>query len=89
MQTIVTKYFAPTNTRGSRIKVTSWLGSKTYTWDYALDVEDNHNKAFYQWLEEQNKEMASKYPDTKDDEWFKMVAKGNMPDGSGYAYVIK
>jgi hypothetical protein len=44
-QAIETKYLAPTNTKGSRIQVSSEAGRKTYGYDYSLDTTDNHDKA--------------------------------------------
>ena len=44
-QAIITKYFGPTNTRGSRVKATCEAGSITVAWDYALGIEDNHKAA--------------------------------------------
>lgn len=85
MQAITTKYLAPTNTRGSRIKVSSWLGSKTYSYDHASAVP--HNTAFNQWLEDTNKELKAKH------EWHKGFEQvgdcGSLPDGTGYAFLIK
>ena len=49
MQTISTKYFGPTNTRGPRVKAMTSSGHRgsTYTveWDDSLDVEGNHAAA--------------------------------------------
>lgn len=42
---IITKFFSPTNSRGSRIKATCQCGSITVPWDYALDVDVNHANA--------------------------------------------
>ena len=44
-QGIETKYFGPSNTKGSRIKASAWAGSVTIGYDYALDAEDNHANA--------------------------------------------
>lgn len=45
-QAIVTKYYGPTNTRGSRIKATSASGkSLTLPWAYELGVDENHAAA--------------------------------------------
>lgn len=86
MQTVITKYLPATAHRGSRIKVSSWLGNKIIPWDYALDAEDNHKVAFYAWLDEENKEMYARFGV---EPWFKYVAHGNLPDSSGYAFIIK
>ena len=45
MQAITTKFIAPTNTRGSRIKATAQAGSVTLNWDHALNPADNHKAA--------------------------------------------
>jgi len=46
MQAIMTKYFGPTNTKGSRIKAISEGGeSITVPYDYALDAKGNHKEA--------------------------------------------
>lgn len=42
MTCIITKYLGPTNSRGSRVKATSYSGSVTIPWDHALDAEQNH-----------------------------------------------
>ena len=39
---ISTKYFGPTNTRGARVKATCQCGSITISWDYSLNVDENH-----------------------------------------------
>jgi len=45
MQALHIKYIAPTNTRGTRIKVTAACGSKIYPWDYELESEANYMAA--------------------------------------------
>lgn len=60
MQTITTKYLAPTNSRGSRIKVTSNRGSKTYSYDYA--ASEPHKAAFDEYLAMINRDMAEHHP---------------------------
>lgn len=42
MQAIQTKFFGPTNTKGSRVKATAPQGSVTVGYDHALDGEGNH-----------------------------------------------
>lgn len=44
-QAIVTKWFGPTNSRGSRVKAKAAAGSITVSWDYGLNVADNHAAA--------------------------------------------
>ena len=88
MQTITTKYLAPTNTRGSRIKVTGAWGSKTYSYDYS--AEEPHKAAFEEYLSMLNKNMAEKYgSECPVDGWFKLVAWAGLPDQRGCAFIIK
>lgn len=90
MQTITTKYLAPTNSRGSRIKVTSALGSKTYSYDYS--AIEPHKAAFDEYLAMLNKEMAEKHQDCQEAvelKWFKLVAWAGLPDQRGCAFIIK
>lgn len=78
MQTIITKYLGPTNTRGSRIKVTSWLGSKTFSYDYGASCA--HKAAFQQYLQHlQEKEGIS----------YVLLAEGGMPDSTGRAFIVQ
>ena len=42
MQAITTKYFGPTDHRGSRVKAVCEAGSLTVAWDDALSSEENH-----------------------------------------------
>lgn len=86
MQTVITKYLAPTNTRGSRIKVISWQGSKTYSYDYAAN--EPHTAAFNQWLSEKNEQMRKEHGYETDD-FFKLIARGDLPDNTGCAFIIK
>ena len=46
MVAILTKFFGPTNTRGSRVKAYTCTGLQlTISWDHALDSEANHTAA--------------------------------------------
>ncbi len=43
MKAIITKYYGPTNTRGSRFKATDEDGNQvTVSYDYSLNSESNH-----------------------------------------------
>ena len=42
LQAITTKYFGPTDTRGSRFIATCKAGRKTVSYDYSLDAIGNH-----------------------------------------------
>lgn len=90
MQTVITKYLAPTNTRDSRIKVISAWGSKTYSYDHAAQCA--HRSAFNLFLAEQNKLMMEKHPDCQaalDGEWWKLVASADSLDNRGMTFIIK
>lgn len=78
MQAITTKYLAPTNTLGSRIKVKSWLGSKIYSYDYASN--EPHHTAFSTYLQELNLSTGVE---------FKQVAVGSNPEGTGYVFIVE
>lgn len=45
MQAIVTKYLAPTDFRGTRVKATCSAGHVIIDWDYGISAEDNHELA--------------------------------------------
>lgn len=52
MQSIITKYLPATNTRAARIKAqaSGWgdgrsIPAMTFSYDYALEAEDNHRRA--------------------------------------------
>lgn len=80
---IITRYMNATAKRGSRIKVQGWLKSKLYQWDEALSVEENHAMAVAHFVYELNKERS-----TSQSQW-SIVQCGQMPDTSGYAYIIQ
>tara|TARA_R100001443_G_scaffold92144_1_gene98856 strand:- start:378 stop:686 length:309 start_codon:yes stop_codon:yes gene_type:complete len=46
LQSISTKYLAPTNTKGARVKAVA-CGGESFTddWDYADDAKINHDRA--------------------------------------------
>lgn len=90
MQTITTKYLAPTETRGSRIKVTSAWGSKIYSYDCAAN--EPHKAAFDLFLAEQNAKMAKEHPDCQqaiEGGWWKLVAYADSLDQRGLTFIIK
>ena len=82
MQTITTSYAGPTNTRGSRILVKSWLKNKAFGWDHSLNSEENHKAAAQQLVDVLNADRI------KADYQWTIVAGGSMPDGKGNAYII-
>lgn len=90
MQVITTKYLAPTNNRGSRIKVTSAWGSKIYSYDNS--AHEPHKAAFDLFLAEQNKMMAEQHPDCQqalEGGWWKLVAYADSLDNRGLTFIIK
>ena len=74
IQAIVTKYFGPSNVRGSRIKATASAGSVTIGYDHSLNIEDVHLKAA--------QALADKLG------WKGKMVQGGMPDGNGYVFVF-
>lgn len=89
MQTVITKFLAPTNHRGARIKVTGYALTKTFSYDYSSG--EPHKAAFDEWLELVNHGMAVAHPDCLEanDGWFKLVAWAGLPDSLGCAFIIK
>jgi hypothetical protein len=76
MQAIVTTFHGPTNHRGSRIIAKCDAARRTYSWDYTLGVEANHEHAAIAlatelgWLERLT------------------IRSGALPGQSGYAHVL-
>lgn len=58
---IVTKFLAPTNTKGARIAVKGFGQRKVYSWDCNLDVMLNHEHAVQQFLKAFNAENDTDY----------------------------
>ena len=80
MQAITTRYLGPTDTRGSRIKVSSYWGSKTYSYDHSASCP--HDAAFEEFM----KDVINNLPGGVT---FSLAAKGGLPDGKGVAYIVK
>ena len=57
MAALITKYYAPTNTKSARIMVKGFGRKKVYTWDYSLDMEDNYTNAMTDFINELNKQI--------------------------------
>lgn len=83
MQAITTKFLGPTNTKGSRIKASCWLKTVIVSWNYALNLEDNHKAAVQHLIGSLNLDRANK---DNSGSW-EMVAIGSLAD-SGYAAII-
>lgn len=58
---IVTKFLAPTNTKGARIAVKGFGKRKVYSWDCNVDVMLNHKAAVQQFLKAFNAENDTDY----------------------------
>lgn len=75
MQAIVTKYFGPTNQRGSRIKAKAEAGFAWHIYDSALSADENHRAAAellckkLGWVSAPNN-------------FYTTLAQGQLPDGS-------
>jgi hypothetical protein len=72
-QAIETKYLGATNAKGGRIKATAWAGSITLPYDYALDAQENHEKAATMLRRKLN--------------WGGKYAQGANVKGNGYYFV--
>lgn len=79
MQTIITKFLAPTNTRGARIVAKCWNGKVTIAYPVA-EIKEAHTAAV-------NTLIADLKART-DIEW-NIIASGETPDGTGFAFIIK
>lgn len=78
-QAIITKFMNPTATRDPRVKATGWNGSLTITWRDDLGVYGNHRAAA--------EELINKF-NAKAGVEFEIVSGGELPDQSGYAFIV-
>ena len=81
MQSIETKFFGPTNTKGSRIKATCWLKSKTVDYNHSLDIGENHRAAAQALVDALNAERDGGM------QW-RIVATGENVRGTGIVAII-
>lgn len=58
---IITKFLAPTNTKGARIAVKGFGQRKVYSWDCNIDVMLNHAHAVQQFLSDFNAASDTSY----------------------------
>ena len=77
MQAIQTKFLPCTNARGARVKAWAEAGSVTVSWNYALDIEENHKAA----AEALRKKLGWTHPN------YGRLVGGALPAG-GYAFVF-
>lgn len=81
MQSIETKFLGPTNTKGSRIKATCWLKSKTVSYNHSLDIGGNHKAAARALTDALNAERGNGM------QWH-IVATGENVKGTGIVAII-
>jgi hypothetical protein len=72
-QAVTTKWIAPTNTKGSRIKAKCAAKTITVGWNHSMGVEENHRAAA--------KALIGQL------EWFGEWVQGTLPDESGDCFV--
>lgn len=84
MQTILTKFLGPTNTKGSRIKATCWLTSATMPWDHSASVEENHMAAIEALVCKLNNGRIIE----GNSQLWQVVATGESVDGKGKTAII-
>lgn len=79
-QAIITKFMNPTAARDPRVKATGWNGSVTITWRDDLGVYGNHRAAA--------EELVKKF-NAKAGVEFEILTGGELPDQSGYAFIVQ
>ncbi len=79
-QAIITKFVNPTAARAPRVKATGWNGSVTITWRDDLGVYGNHRAAA--------EELVKKF-NAKAGVEFEILTGGELPDQSGYAFIVQ
>lgn len=84
MQAILTKVLHPTSSQGARIKA-SWLGSATIPYPRDTRQDTAHKRATKALLKKLNAGRA----ELGFVSVWKVIAFGELPDLTGYAFVIK
>lgn len=79
-QAIVTKEYTNQRTGAGRIKVSTWLGNRVYSWDARLDQRQNHAAAIRQ--------MVDYLCETKGMDYKLVGPMACMPEGLGYMQVL-
>lgn len=72
-QAIETKYLAPTNTKGARVKASAYGANITIPYDYALSTERAHAAAALDLIAKMG--------------WTGTFAQGGNAKGNGYVFV--
>lgn len=78
-QAIITKFVNPTAACAPRVKATGWNGSVTITWRDDLGVYGNHRAAAEELIKKFNAKAGVE---------FEIVSGGELPDQSGYAFIV-
>lgn len=88
LQAITTKYLAPTNTRGARIKASCSRGSITISYPYEMRNSDGHVHAAKQLIQKFLKEdLDEKQINPKHNPWAFPFASGQQENGN-YVHVF-
>jgi len=74
-----TRYAGPTDTRGARIIVRSFNGSRAIAWNYAIGPYQNHEAAAVSVARLQGLDFHTSDAD---------VPRAQLPDGSGYVFLF-
>jgi len=87
-QAILTKYLAPTNSRGARIKASCERGNITVSYPYEMRNSDSHVFAAKKLVEKfcKQDEAEGFFPDGNNP-WAFPFASGQLPDGN-YVHVF-
>ena len=87
---IVSKFIAPTNTKGSRIQVKSWKRTTYFNWDHTLSVELNHITAIREHIARISEEALREYKIVGDVDGAPAYEfMGATPDGSGSSVIVR
>lgn len=87
---IVSKFIAPTNTKGSRVQVKSWKRTTYFNWNYALSVELNHIGAIREHVARISEEALREYKIVGDVDGAPAYEfMGATPDGSGSSVIVR
>ena len=86
-QAITTKYLAPTNYRGARVKASAQSGSITLPWDHALSPVNNHRAAAEALAQSDGKDWLLKGQAMFGADGRRLEG-GGLPKQDGYAWVL-
>ena len=86
-QAITTKYLAPTEHRGPRVKAVAQSGSVTLPWDYDLSAKSNHEAAAEALAQSDGKDWLLKGQAMFGADGRRLEG-GGLPESDGYAWVL-